>query len=260
MDIQCHNFDTNRANERDWRSNGGEQFNPAKVLHKLPLPVNSEGPQSHLRNLTILFSDLSSSVDLSAQVDCFDYVGFLHVLRAMFRTSVERHRGSIARLQGDGVLAIFGHDGASKDDGYRAICCALELHEAARAITVGAEVMARAALHSGIYSGLTYLESGDLERGRFDLIGNAPNLAARLSGLADRDSIVVTEQVISPHLGDFSVANRRELQIKGWPTPIPAYVVTGRAVPDVTERHTDAGAQDPSSSWRLFGPDRFVFP
>jgi len=126
MDIQCHNFDTNRANERDWRSNGGEQFNPAKVLHKLPLPVNSEGPQSHLRNLTILFSDLSSSVDLSAQVDCFDYVGFLHVLRAMFRTSVERHRGSIARLQGDGVLAIFGHDGASKDDGYRAICCALD--------------------------------------------------------------------------------------------------------------------------------------
>ena len=212
-----------------------------------------------LRRLTILFSDLSSSVGLAAQMDCFDYVRFLQDVRAMFRACSERHGGAIARLQGDGVLAIFGHDRASDDDGYRAICCALDLHEATRGFTWCAESKTTAALHSGIYAGSTYLEGGDLERGRYDLIGNAPNLAARLSGLAERDSILAAEDVISPYLGNFRVAERRELLVKGWVKPIPSYVVVGRAAPEDIARKDDSLPHS-SLPWGFFGPDQYAFP
>ena len=232
MEHQCHNSDAQGA-DRD----------------------------NSLRHLTILFSDLSSSVDLSAQMDCFDYVNFLHALRALFRTSIERHGGVIARLQGDGVLAVFGHDGSADDDGYRAICCALELHEAARAVSLGLGSKMSAALHTGIYSGPTYLESGDLERGRFDLIGNAPNLAARLSAVADRDAIFVTEEVITPHLHDFSVARRQELQIKGWSKPVMAFSVARRAErPEPAPKHAEPiNFEGPSLGLNYLGADGYAF-
>ena len=232
MERQCHNFDAQRA-----------------------------GRGSALRQLTILFSDLSSSVDLSAQMDCLDYVNLLHGLRSMFRTSIERHGGVIARLQGDGVLAVFGHDGSADDDGYRAICCALELHEAARAFSLGFGSKMSAALHTGIYSGPTYLECGDLERGRFDLIGNAPNLAARLSAVADRDAIFVTEEVIARHLHDFSVARRQELQIKGWSKPVTAFSVASRVErPAPAPKHAEAiNYEKPSLGLNYLGADGYAF-
>jgi len=242
MELRCHESVTDSAPEwgaqpgiSRWRANlveqawwtHGERLDASRVMRRIRVSVDDRRHRNPLRNMTILFSDLSSSVDLSAQMDCFAYVGLLHGLRTLFRSTIVRHGGTIARLQGDGVLAVFGHDHPSDDDGYRAICCALELHDAVRAIALDAETHRGAALHSGIYAGLTYLESGDVERGRFDLIGNAPNLAARLSGLADRDGIFATEQVIAPHLDDFSVAERQELQIRGWPAPIAAYAVLG---------------------------------
>lgn len=242
MDLRCHESVTDPAPEwgaqpglahrrpnlveQAWWTHG-ERFDASRVMRRMPAAADDRGHRNPLRDLTILFSDLSGSVDLSAQMDCFAYVGLLHGLRTLFRSTIVRHGGTIARLQGDGVLAVFGHDRPSDDDGYRAICCALELHDAVRAIALEAETPCGAALHSGIYAGLTYLESGDVERGRFDLIGNAPNLAARLSGLADRDGIFATEQVIAPHLDDFSVAERQELQVRGWPAPIAAYAVLG---------------------------------
>ncbi len=199
-----------------------------------PLGVVSAEPASApdpLHYLTILFSDLSSSVGLSAQMTSPDYVELLRQLRGLFRSGVARHGGAIARLQGDGMLAVFGQQGRSDDDGLRAIRCALELHERVHSIFLGEWGIPRAALHSGIFAGFTHVERGDVERGRFDLVGSAPSLASRLCALADRDGILATEQVVGPHLGAFFVSERRTLLVKGWPEPVFAYRILGRLPP-----------------------------
>ena len=205
----------------DWRMLFGEQALGGAFIDAAPAPAP-------LHYLTILFSDLSSSVGLSAQLTSPDYVELLRRLRSLYRYGVARHGGVIARLQGDGMLAVFGQQGRSDDDGLRAIHCALELHGRVQSIFLGERGQSCAALHSGIFAGFTHVESGDLERGRFDLVGSAPSLAARLSALADRDGILTTEQVIAPHLDEFFVSERRTLQVKGWPEPVFAYGVLGR--------------------------------
>lgn len=180
------------------------------------------------RQITILFSDLSSSVGLAAEMDWQAYVQLLRELRELFRATVACHGGTIARMQGDGMLVVFGHVGYPNDDGYRAIRCALDLHRAVRAIPTNAPDDSNgAALHSGIYAGLTYVEHGDMERGRFDLVGSAPSLASRLSGLAGRNGILVAEQVIASRLDAFEVSERLTLDVKGWPSSLRAYRVLG---------------------------------
>jgi class 3 adenylate cyclase len=183
---------------------------------------------SPMRHLVVLFTDLCSSVGLATQMDCLDYVAFLRELRNLCRSTVANHRGTIARLQGDGMLAIFGLEGPPRAGSHGAICCALELHQAVGAIAREAGV-ASAALHSGVHAGWTYLECGDLERGRFDVVGNVPNLAARLSGLADRNDIFATEEAIRPCLNRYCVGERRSLVVKGWSGPIAVYPVLGHA-------------------------------
>lgn len=179
------------------------------------------------RPLTILFSDLTSSVGLSAELDWQTYVRMLRGLRDVFRATVACHGGTIARMQGDGMLAIFGPPDSEGSAGYHAIRCALDLHRAVFAISPGANGQPCTALHSGIYAGLTYVETGDMERGRYDLVGSAPSLASRLSDLAGRDGILVAEQVIAPRLDDFEVSEPLALAVKGWPNTLCAYRVLG---------------------------------
>ncbi|CAN7713051.1 adenylate/guanylate cyclase domain-containing protein [Variovorax sp. LjRoot290] len=183
---------------------------------------------SSMRYVTVLFTDLCSSVGLAAQMDCLDFVALLRDLRILCRSTVARHRGIVARLQGDGMLAIFGLEGSPDDGSQGAICCALELRRAVSAIALNSGGSC-AALHSGIHAGWTYLECGDLERGRFDVVGNVPNLAARLSSLAERNDILATEDVIGPRLSQFSVGERLSLGVRGWPDPIQVYPVLGHS-------------------------------
>ena len=143
------------------------------------------------RYVTILFSDLCDSVGLAESMGDVRYAEVLRDLRDVSRTVVARHGGRVARIQGDGMLAFFGFSTHTIEDARRAVACALELHE-----EVGAVALNRIgrdgsllAMHTGIHSGLTCVETGDVERGRFDLVGSAPNLAARLCGLAGRNQI-----------------------------------------------------------------------
>jgi class 3 adenylate cyclase len=73
------------------------------------------------------------------------------------------------------------------------------------------------------------------------LVGNAPNLAARLSNLAGRDRILATEEVIAHRLSDFSVAGPVMLGVKGWPDPIVVYPVVGHAGSRYASQRTAQG-------------------
>ena len=142
------------------------------------------------RYLTVMFSDLSDSTRLAGLMEAEDFSALLATMRRHSREIIAKHGGRIARIQSDGVLAIFGFPEASEDDGRRATEAAIELHEVMSRLVVEAGTGLREplALHTGIHAGLVFLTEGDVERGRFEVLGTVPNAASRLSDLA-RDPV-----------------------------------------------------------------------
>ena len=181
------------------------------------------------RNLTILFADLSDSTRLAESVEAEHYALMLAQLRALYQRLVPKHGGMVVRIQGDGMLAIFGHPEAREDDGRRATEAALELHEAVRGQRPPAGWSQPLSLHSGIHAGLVLIDEGDDVRGRFELLGNAPNIAARLSDAARAGEILVSEETLGLHGHFFATSERQSLQLKGRAVPLAVFAIHGRA-------------------------------
>ncbi|NCT84518.1 MAG: AAA family ATPase [Comamonadaceae bacterium] len=184
------------------------------------------------RLLTLLFVDLSGSTAMAEWMEAEHYAAMLAGLRALYERIVPHHGGVIARIQGDGMLAVFGHPEVREDDGRRATEAALELHAAVRGIMPPGPKpadFAGLALHSGIHAGIVLVNEGDQMRGRFELLGNAPNIAARLSEAARRDEIIASEESLGLQSQFFETGPRFSLQLRGRATPLAAYRVHGRA-------------------------------
>ncbi len=192
---------------------------------------------SHRRHVTLLFSDVAGSSAHAERLEEEVYAKSLTDFRAIAREVIAKHGGNIARIQGDGLLAIFGHPTASEDDGRRATEAALELHDRVRLLMLGSDTMQ---LHSGIHAGLVLLTDGDIERGRLDVVGEVPNTAARLCSLAAAGEVMVSEETLGPQTLFFQVAQLRQLVIKGRSAPLNVVRVLGRAS---MGRRIDAAAQ-----------------
>ncbi len=128
----------------------------------------------------------------------------------------------MVRIQGDGVLAVFGLPASGEDDGRRAVQAALDLHAEVRALPAGLREPGTPplALHTGVHAGLVLVEAGDVERGRFELLGNAPNVAARLCAAAGHDEVLVSEETLGPEMHFFLTGARRQLGLKGRDEPL----------------------------------------
>ena len=185
--------------------------------------------------VTILFADLTGSTRLSASLEAENYAALLARLSHAYWTVVARHGGLVVRIQGDGMLAVFGHPEPGEDDGRRATEAALDLHEAVRALRVSPPPSAAPAglsLHSGIHAGMVLIGEGDVVRGRLELTGITPNIAARLSAAALPDEVLVSAETLGPDSGLFVIASRRTLQLEGAPAPVVALSVLARAAAD----------------------------
>ncbi|HEV8097388.1 MAG TPA: AAA family ATPase [Burkholderiales bacterium] len=214
---------------------------PPPLAHQLstPVPYMTAASRDHVgddssgrrRYLTLLFSDLSGSTQLAETMDPEHYAELLGAFRERCHEIIPRYQGRIASIQGDGVLAIFGYPKAEEDDARRATEAALELHVAVSRIAVSGLALSTAplALHSGIHGGLVYLAVGDAEQGRFAVGGDVSNTVARLSGLAQRGEIYVSEETLGPDAHFFATSERRLVNLKGRDMPVPVYRIFGRA-------------------------------
>lgn len=202
----------------------------------ISLPGNTGRPQSaattgQRRYLTLLFADLSGSTRLGTALEAEHYFAVLAELGRLARAVIERHGGTVVRMQGDGVLAIFGHPETSEADGRHAVEATLELHEAVRALRVepadGPPLTLT--MHSGIHAGLVLVSEGDVERGRLELTGSVPNIAARLSDAARADEILVSEESLGPDAELFLVAERKLVEVSEAAAPVVTLRIAGRA-------------------------------
>jgi tetratricopeptide (TPR) repeat protein len=167
--------------------------------------VISPGGERH--RLTVLFSDLVGSTALGREMESEHLSELLGQLRRIWHQAVVRYGGRVIRTQGDGALAIFGYPQSGEDDGRRAAEAALEIHdEVGRLRHDGlSPALLPLRMHSGIHAGTVLLCEGDLESGRFDLVGDVVNTAAHLSRHAAPGEILASLDALGPHANFFEL-------------------------------------------------------
>lgn len=182
------------------------------------------------RYLTMLFSDLVGSTTLAQSMEAESYAEILHAIREVYQSVIPKLGGTVVRIQGDGLLAIFGYPKAQEDDGRRAAEAALQMHDLVRRLrfstAFGQPISLR--LHTGAHSGLVLLDEGDVVLGRFELLGDAPNIAAKLSKAAASDEILISEETLGPEAHYFQTGKLRRYEIEGARCGLPAFSVTAR--------------------------------
>jgi class 3 adenylate cyclase/tetratricopeptide (TPR) repeat protein len=156
------------------------------------------------------------------------YLEVLAHLRHCAHTIIPKYGGTLIDFRGDGFLAMFGFPEPSEHDGRRAIEAALELHEAI-AQRPEASVMPVLSMHSGIHSGLVLLIEGVAVTGGYALVGEATNIAARLSDTAAKNEILVSATTLGTESHFFHIRERGELALPGKSATITAYQVLGRS-------------------------------
>jgi class 3 adenylate cyclase len=145
------------------------------------------------RQLTVMFCDLVGSTALAARLDPEDMRGIITAYDTCCVNLIERNGGYVAKYLGDGVLAYFGYPQAHEHDAERAVRAGLAIVDAAPKLETCAEtpLHVRVGIATGIVVVGDLLGSGESqERG---VVGDTPNLAARLQRIAAPGSIVIAE-------------------------------------------------------------------
>jgi class 3 adenylate cyclase len=175
-----------------------------RAITKLPRPEEdtrkaavttaaSAAPQdtAERRQVTVMFSDLVGSTALSARMDPEDLREVISTYQKTVAETVQRFGGFVAKYMGDGVLVYFGYPQAHEDDAERAVRAGLELIQAVGALKSSTSLQTRVGIATGLVVVGDLIGSGEAqERG---IVGETPNLAARLQGLAEPNSVVIAE-------------------------------------------------------------------
>ena len=154
---------------------------------QLPAPDAAER-----RQLTVMFCDLVGSTAMSARLDPEDMRAIIGAYHKCCASLIAANGGFVAKYMGDGVLAYFGYPQAHEHDAERAVRAGLAIVEAAPKLqTVAGALHVRVGIATGIVVVGDLLGSGEAqERG---VVGDTPNLAARLQVIAEPDMVVIAE-------------------------------------------------------------------
>ena len=143
------------------------------------------------RQVTVMFSDLVGSTALSARMDPEDLREVISAYQKCVADTVKRFDGFLAKYMGDGVLVYFGYPQAHEDDAERAVRAGLELVAAVGDLKTHAPLQTRVGIATGLVVVGDLIGSGaSLEQA---IVGETPNLAARLQGVAEPNSVVIAE-------------------------------------------------------------------
>ena len=143
------------------------------------------------RQVTVMFSDLVGSTALSARVDPEDLRDVISGYQKCVADTVGRFGGFVAKYMGDGVLIYFGYPQAHEDDAERAVRAGLELVAAVGALKTHAPLQTRVGIATGLVVVGDLIGSGASQEQA--IVGETPNLAARLQGFAEPNSVVIAE-------------------------------------------------------------------
>ena len=167
---------------------------PLGHRRKILAAISSEpDPQdaAERRQVTVMFFDLVGSAALSARMDPEDLREIISAYQKCVVETVQRFDGFVARYMGDSVLVYFGYPRAHEDDAERAVRAGLELISAATALESRAPLQTRVGIATGLVVVGELIGSGDAEER--SIVGQTPNLAARMQGIAEPNTVVMCE-------------------------------------------------------------------
>ncbi|MGI8422661.1 MAG: AAA family ATPase [Chloroflexota bacterium] len=204
----------------------------ARGAESVPQQAGSARPpdeeMGERRQLTVMFCDLVDSTAIAERLDPEDYRDVLRAYQGVCGEEVERSDGHVARYMGDGMLVYFGYPEAHEDDPRRAIRAALAMVQGVQALNsrAGAGDVSLAA-RVGVHTGLVVIaEMGSGERRETgDVVGETPNIAARLQALAESGTVVISDDTYRLVRGFFRCMSVGDQRIKGVSRPIPAWAV-----------------------------------
>jgi class 3 adenylate cyclase len=143
------------------------------------------------RQVTVMFSDLVGSTAMSARMDPEDLREVISAYQKCVAETVQRFGGFVAKYMGDGVLVYFGYPQAHEDDPERAVRAGLELVTAVGNLKPRAPLQTRVGIATGLVVVSDLIGSGASQEQA--IVGETPNLAARLQSIAEPNSVVVAE-------------------------------------------------------------------
>jgi class 3 adenylate cyclase len=173
------------------------------------------------RQVTVMFSDLVGSTALSARMDPEDLREVISAYQKCAADTVQRFGGFVAKFLGDGVLIYFGYPLAHEDDAERAVRAGLELVAAVSSLKTHAALQTRVGIATGLVVVGDLIGSGASQEQA--IVGETPNLAARLQGVAEPNTVVIAESTrkLLGNLFDLNDLGAQEL--KGIGVPVRAW-------------------------------------
>src|SRR5918993_5924930 len=185
------------------------------------------GAEAERRQLTVMFVDLVGSTALSTRLDPEELRQVLRTYQDAVAGAVARFEGHVAKFLGDGVLAYFGWPRAHEDDAERAVRAGQALVEAIAELDAHPEVRLQARV--GIATGMAVVGDliGEGASREEAVIGEVPNLAARLQALAEPGCVVIGQATRRLVGGLFELDDLGPRRLKGFAAPLAAWRVAG---------------------------------
>src|SRR5215510_9945597 len=185
-------------------------------------PAGPPADTAERRQVTVMFSDLVGSTALSARMDPEDLRELISAYQKCAAEAVRRFGGFVARYMGDGVLVYFGYPEAHEDDAERAVRAGLELIALVIALKATASLQTRVGIATGLVVVGDLTGSGEAqERG---IVGETPNLAARLQEIAEPNTVVIAEATRSLLGNLFELRDLGIRDLKGIAGPVHTWL------------------------------------
>jgi predicted ATPase/class 3 adenylate cyclase len=188
-----------------------------------PLPRD----EAERRHLTVMFCELVGSTPLSARLDPEDMWGVIASYHACIGEVVGRHHGMIARYMDEGMLAYFGYPRAQEDDAEQAVRAALALVDAVAKLQTNVDAAFQ--IRIGIATGTVVVSELLIDETPAEqaVIGETPNLAARLQTLAEPGTVLICPHTLRLTGGHFDYRDLGPRALKGWTEPVAIWQVLG---------------------------------
>jgi class 3 adenylate cyclase/predicted ATPase len=198
------------------------------------------------RQVTVMFSDLVGSTALSTRLDPEDLREVISAYQRCVAETVRRFGGFVARYLGDGVLIYFGYPAAHEDDAERAVRAGLALIDAVATLPTPEPLEVRIGAATGLVVVGDIVGSGEAQE--HDIVGETPNLAARLQAIAGPNTVVIAEATRRLLGNLFELRDLGPRELKGFAGPVRAF-----AVPRVSSVESRFEAMHPGGLTELVG-------
>ena len=197
------------------------KLHPLRPLKLRPLPGHRLWTRPNAARSQLCSQNLVGSTALSARMDPEDLREVISAYQKGVAETVRRFGGYVAKYMGDGVLVYFGYPEAHEDDAERAVRAGLELITAVTSLKTPVSLRTRIGIATGLVVVGDIIGSGEAQER--DIVGETPNLAARLQGIAEPNTVVIAEST-RKLLGDlFELQDLGVQEVKGIAHPVQAW-------------------------------------